>query len=199
MNDAYLTHIRDLIQEDPCNRGLRTDPRANLINACPNDFAAACHSLAAAERPALAVVTGFLIPTAQPPCGETDGPLGALFLARALVPLGIRVALLTDFFCKQALQAGLEACGLEKSVLLQTLPPAAHPWEVFLKVDWKAFTDMGFRPTHLLAVDASGRAIRRNRSQHNPARKATSWSFAQSASEHYDRCHTMPAWTSRRR
>ena len=86
MSDAILTRIRDLIQEDVNGRGLRTDPTANLISACPDDFAAACHSLASMARPALAVVTGFLIPSANPPCGETDGPLGALFLARALVP-----------------------------------------------------------------------------------------------------------------
>ena len=91
-----LNTIRDLIQEDVGKRGLRTDPSRNLITACPGDFGAACRSVAEADQPAVAIVTGFYIPTGNPPTAETDGPLGALFLARALTPLGIRVALLTD-------------------------------------------------------------------------------------------------------
>ena len=80
-----------------------------------------------APNPAVAVVTGFYIPHATPPCGETDGPLGALFLARALTPLGIRVALVTDTFCARALQVGLAACGLQGKVQLLTLPGPDRP------------------------------------------------------------------------
>ncbi len=46
MSDALLRAIRDLIQQDVNHRGLATDPEANLINACPDDFAAACRSIA---------------------------------------------------------------------------------------------------------------------------------------------------------
>jgi hypothetical protein len=112
MSDALLREIRDLIQVDVNRRGLATDPDANLLNACPDDFAAACRSIAGTPHPALGVVTGFFIAHADPPCGETDGPLGALFLARALTPLGIRVALAADPFCLRALEAGVEAAGL---------------------------------------------------------------------------------------
>ena len=76
------------------------------------------------ERPTLAIVTGFFIPTGQPPCGETDGPLGAVFLARALHPLGIRTVIATDDFCARAIQAGLNFCGLRKDVALVILPTA---------------------------------------------------------------------------
>jgi hypothetical protein len=116
MTDAVLTRIRDMVQEDVAGRGLRTDPVTNLITACPGDFAAACHSLAETPNAAVAVVTGFLIPHAEPPAAETDGPPGALFLARALVPLGIRIALVTDPFCRRALEAGLAACDLQARV-----------------------------------------------------------------------------------
>src|SRR5579872_2004531 len=92
MSDVLHT-IRDLIQEDAGKRGLATDPAANLLTACSDDFAAACRSIAGHPKPALGIVTGFYIPHARPPAGETDGPLGALFLARALVPLGIRIVL----------------------------------------------------------------------------------------------------------
>jgi hypothetical protein len=112
MTDAVLNRMRDLIQEDVGNRGLRTDPGANLVTACAGDFATACRCLAEAACPSVAVVTGFLIPHAQPPCHETDGPLGAVFLARALVPLGIPVALVTEADRRRPLEEGLKACGL---------------------------------------------------------------------------------------
>src|SRR5947209_861881 len=137
MNDQGLTQIRNLIQEDVGGRGLRSDPAANLITACRDDFAAACHSLAGTAKPVIGIVTGFFIPYAEPPCGETDGPLGAIFLTRALVPLGMRIALITDTFCEPALRAGLQACGLEKAVLLVTIPPASHSWDDFLELDWR--------------------------------------------------------------
>ena len=122
MSAALLDAIRDLIQEDVGKRGLARDPHDNLLTACRNDFANACRSLAMASDPVLGVVTGFYIPTAEPPCGETDGPLGAVFLARALVPLGIRVILATDPFVRRALEAGLRACGLLSSVPVLELP-----------------------------------------------------------------------------
>lgn len=116
--DECLQRIRDLIQEDIGKRGLATDPEANLLTECADDFAAACRSIAEVEEPTLAIVTGFFIPNAQ--LGETDGPLGALFLARALVPLDIHVILVTDQFCLPALKAGLQACHLEEKVPLGT-------------------------------------------------------------------------------
>ncbi len=188
MSDAVLTRMRDLIQQDVNQRGLATDPAVNLVNAWPNDFAAACHSLASAPRPALAVVTGFLIPTAEPPCGETDGPLGALYLARALVPLGIKVALVTDGFGKQALQAGLESCGLETTVPLLTLPPPSHPWDAYLEFDWLRFARTRFGLTHLLALERVGPS-------HTPAsmqgQPGLDEFLREVPPEHFDRCHTM--------
>src|SRR4051794_17635514 len=100
MSDPLLDAIRDVIQEDVGQRGLRTDPNENLITACPRDLHAACRSLAETPNAAVAIITGFFIPHAEPPCGETDGPLGAVFLARALTPLGIRVVVATDEFCQ---------------------------------------------------------------------------------------------------
>src|SRR3954471_2204372 len=95
MNET-LEVILTLVQQDPANRGLRTDPADNLVTATAGDFAAACHAIAESESPNIAIVTGFTIPTAQPPTGETDGPLGALYLARALMPLGIPVSMASD-------------------------------------------------------------------------------------------------------
>src|SRR5947209_3117424 len=80
-DDERLIALRDLIQEDVGRRGLRTVPGDNLITACEGDFAAACRGLASAEAPRVAVVTGFTIAGARPPCAETDGPRGPLFLS----------------------------------------------------------------------------------------------------------------------
>jgi hypothetical protein len=125
MSDAILTKLRDIVQEDIGKRGLRTDSERNLVDACPDDFANACKSLAEHPQPHLAVVTGFFIPTATPPAGETDGPLGALFLARALVPLGIRVVLVTDDYCVGSLEAGLTECDLRVPVVALPTPADA--------------------------------------------------------------------------
>src|SRR5205823_2743913 len=106
-----LTAMRDVIQKDVGNRGLARDPQNNLLTAYPHDFLGACRDVAETKDAALGIVTGFYIPTADPPAGETDGPLGAVFLARALVPLGIGVIVLTDPFCKRAVEIGLKTCG----------------------------------------------------------------------------------------
>jgi hypothetical protein len=122
MSEPVFDVIRDLIQEDVGHRGLRADPEANLITACPDDLGAACRSIVETPIAVVGIVTGFYIPHAKPPCGETDGPLGAMFFARALIPLGAKVVLATDAFCTRPLRVGLEACGLADVVPLITLP-----------------------------------------------------------------------------
>jgi hypothetical protein len=184
--------MRDLIQEDVGNRGLRTDPQSNLITACPDDFTNACRSIAQAPQAAVAVVTGFYIPHATPPCGETDGPLGALFLARALVPLGIRVALITDAFCTRALEVGLAACGLDGDVKLLTLPPSAHPWDLHLRLDWLHFVRETFALTHLIALERVGpsHTLESLRAQDDKGQLEREF-LRMVPEEHGDRCHTM--------
>jgi hypothetical protein len=110
--DERLDALRDLIQQDVGNRGLRADPNDNLITGTADDFAAACRSIAEAPSPAVCVVTGFYIPHATPPACETDGPLGAVFLARAFSALHIPVLLLADASMGTALEAGLDAAGV---------------------------------------------------------------------------------------
>lgn len=177
MSISILTRLRDIIQNDIGQRGLRTDPARNLVNACPDDFAAACSSLAEHPSPGLAVVTGFFIPTATPPAGETDGPLGALFLARALVPLGIPVVLATDDFCVRSLEAGLAECGLRKQVPIVTLPTPAQGQAMSDAEYWQYLDERKGIPalTHLLAIERVG----------------PSHTVGAVVPEHRDRCHTM--------
>ena len=130
MKVDLLDQIRDIIQEDVGRRGLRSKPEDNLITACFDDFHRACESLAQTPHPSLAVLTGFYIATANPPSGETDGPLGALFLARALVPLGFRIVLVTDGFCRGTPDgpgSGRPASGTFRSSPCPIMP-AARLW-----------------------------------------------------------------------
>ena len=154
MSRSVLAAIRDLIQEDVGRRGLATVPGDNLLTARPNDFSLACRTLARRRRPHIGIVTGFYIPHATPPAAETDGPLGALFLARALVPLEARVFLITDPFCVTALRAGLSACGLDDKVAIIELPPA--PERSNAKTYGKEFAERAGKLTHLVALERVG-------------------------------------------
>jgi uncharacterized protein YcsI (UPF0317 family) len=190
MNDDLLQAIRDVIQEDVGNRGLRTDPETNLISVCSGDFPAACRSIAEMQEAAVGVVTGFFIPTADPPAGETDGPLGALFLARALTPLGIKVVLLTDPFCVPALAVGLARAGLRKSVPLVALPKASELAGFASDDCWGLIRERTGRLTHLIALERVGPThTPQTLKRQSPEQVAE---FLQEVpAAHHDRCHTM--------
>ncbi len=185
MSEAVLTAMRDLIQADPGQRGLATVPGDNLLTTCAGDFASACHSIANHRGAALAVVTGFFIPQATPPAGETDGPLGALFLARALTAAGIRVVIATDPFCLTSLQAGLDACKLSSRVLLDVVPLAS---EAMSAAEYRAcFHERVGLLTHLIALERVGPT-------HTPATVSpiSRTAFMERVGPgHRGRCHTM--------
>lgn len=170
-----LDAICEVIQEDVGRRGLRTDRAANLITATEGDFQNACRAIAKSTNPAIAIVTGFFIPHAEPPCGETDGPLGALFLARALIPLGMRIVLATDEFCIRALEVGLAECGLQTQVALVTLPSYEMAQRVGAAAYWKYFSELAGPLTFLIALERAG----------------PSHTIHEVPGEHQDRCHTM--------
>jgi hypothetical protein len=193
MTRAALDAIAAIIQHDVGKRGLATDPNANLISASAGDFQAACRSLAETENAAVAIVTGFYIAHADPPAGETDGPLGAVFLARSLAPLGIRAALITDAFCRPALEAGLTDCGLNDSVPLLTLPGPDAPWPAFLANTWQEFAGTSFAPTHLIALERVGPSHTAESVEQQPgsAPHARPQFEAEIGPEQRDRCYSM--------
>jgi hypothetical protein len=193
MSDATLEAIRDIIQEDVGNRGLRTDPEDNLITHTAGDFAAACRSIAQTPNASVAVVTGFYIPHAEPPCGETDGPLGALFLARALTPLEIKVVLVTDEFCRPALEAGLAAAGLTGSVPLVLLP-SGKPAQTLSAADYRrAFADRAGPLTHLIALERVGPSHTPESLRAHPATtpEVVEQFHREVPADRHGRCHTM--------
>jgi len=193
--DDRLTALRDIVQKDVGQRGLAHDPSDNLLTRCHGDLAAACRSIADAQRPILGIVTGFPIVSVDPPLAETDGPLGALFLARALTPLGIVVMMATDPMCRQALRAGLAACGLEEHVPVVTLPTADDPdlYAGYFEC-WDADPNRAYPiPTHYVAVERVGPS-------HTPeslaAQKGNDAGVldrfrAEVPPDQWDRCHNM--------
>ncbi|MFO0928375.1 MAG: DUF4392 domain-containing protein [Gemmataceae bacterium] len=103
----------------------------------------------------LAVVTGFFIPAAG--LGETDGPPGAVDLARTRAELNIRVQIATDPFCVPAVRAGLERTGRLDAVPVVTLPDTPTPADRADPAGWWERAG-GVRPTHLLAIERVGPA-----------------------------------------
>jgi hypothetical protein len=151
-SDEKLAAILAAVQTDPGKRGLGRDPVDNLFTACPGDFAAACRGIAQHPSPALCIVTGFFIPTGTPPAMETDGPLGTLFLYRAMEQLGIFTAIMAEEECTAALRAGLRVLNDRKN-RLGSLRIAVSKGSLPSQYD-----DCRVHFTHLIALERIGTA-----------------------------------------
>src|SRR6185437_11000610 len=106
--------------------------------------------------------------------------LGTVHLAQALHHLGCEVKVITDHPCKNAIDAGLQHRGHGREcqwedlapgftdeemrrrywpkVWVDTLPGRTHPWDVYLKLDWRENHLLGGKRTHVLAIERSGPA-----------------------------------------
>jgi len=94
----------------------------NLPMVPYSDLTGAVSSLAQKGRKVV-IVTGFYVPVGDPPATETDGPPGALALAKGLRDSGMEVSLLSDEYSLSALKAGLKILGLpEKEVPVLCFP-----------------------------------------------------------------------------
>jgi hypothetical protein len=91
-----ISKVEKVIQQDPGNRGV-----SNFYTQAIFD---ATQTLEKSQH--VAILTGFFIQTAQQP--ETDGPLGSMFLAQALMSEGKKVTLVTDIYCLHAITACYE-------------------------------------------------------------------------------------------
>ena len=152
-----LAAILAVVQTDPVNRGLAGHPVDNLYTATEGDFERACRSITAAPRTCIGLLTGFYIPTADPPAFETDGPLGTLFLAETLGLLGFDPWTLTAHGCKRI----LEPRGKRLGVNVLSVPPPSHPWSAYLAIDFKAAC---IAMSHLIAIECVGPSWRDGRS-----------------------------------
>ncbi|MGY1740885.1 glutamate cyclase domain-containing protein [Blastococcus sp. SYSU D01050] len=101
---------------------------------------------AAAAGRRVALVTGVHIAWAPRPAAETDGPVGAAVLARALALLGGEPVVLTDDWCAAVVDACLAAAGCRPAVVL---PGSAGEDEVRAAVT-------ALDPAALVAVERLG-------------------------------------------
>jgi D-glutamate cyclase len=140
---ALTDSIEDLVHEDV---GRNTTA---LFAQTKGGLWSAAQSLAATALPHAGFVTGFYVPTAEPPGAETDGPLGAALLIRGLTNAGISCRLVTDELCRQACEAALAGAGV-RNVPVQSVAANASPLDVVS--DWRRNA-----VTHAIAVERCGR------------------------------------------
>jgi len=147
----FFSELRHLIHQDPAGRGLDRIPGRSLFSFSAADLQPACQSLAAAKQLEVAIITGFYIPMAE--CYETDGPLGALFLAEVLHQLGASVTIISESGCSAALEVALRLSGLEDHVQLDDLPSANAPdFEGWVQGFWRRHHHL----THLISIERVG-------------------------------------------
>lgn len=161
--DEKLAAILAAVQTDPGNRGLARDPHDNLFTATKGDFEAACGSIANyrdmyaptdwQDPPRVAVLTGFWICNAEVPAYETDGPLGAVFLASAFNELEHcqPLRIFAEEVCLRSITAGFVAAGVESAGLNSPLCPI-EKW----RVDVSACNNEYPWFSHLIALERPG-------------------------------------------
>jgi len=108
MNESLINEIEKIIHLDPGERGISATARNNLYSVTRGHLYNAAKNMIQQNNGTIGIVTGFFIPHSKPPAPETDGPPGALALARGLCQLGNRVLLITDKPCVAPLRAGAD-------------------------------------------------------------------------------------------
>jgi hypothetical protein len=116
--EALIGRIESLIQRD-VGRGMDA-----VFKATKGGLLDGSRALAASAAPRIGLITGFFVPSGEPPAAETDGPPGAALLARAFVRAGLFCRLATDTLCESACRAALQAAGAA-AVAIDTAAPAA--------------------------------------------------------------------------
>jgi len=160
-NDSInWTRCDELLRRDPARRGIAAFVHQGTPLAAGH-FERAARSLAESAK-GVAIVTGFAVETDDGIRPETDGPPGALYLARALSELGIPVTLVTDAIAREALAVGCRRAGLPQT-LIQLAPPyepsAGVPSGVETGRIWAEqffASEHGRQMTHLIAIERVG-------------------------------------------
>lgn len=148
---SFLQAILELVHQDPGDRGLARQ-EVNLLTETAGHYEQACNSLS--HPGGVVLLTGFFIPTAEPPGPETDGPPGAIHLARVLTRLGFKVAIAAESYCHDALRAGLEYWGLLEQVPLLVAP--LQPADQFTQDFWHLATKAVGEVTHWISIERAG-------------------------------------------
>jgi hypothetical protein len=98
---ALVDRIERLVQVD-VGRNVTA-----LFDAARGGLRGAASALLSARSGRVGLITGFYVPQGTPPAAETDGPLGAALLAKALTMVGMPCRVATDEPCRGACAAAL--------------------------------------------------------------------------------------------
>src|SRR6516225_6818538 len=104
-----------------------------LFDAARGGLWGAASALVNARSSRVGLITGFYVPEGTPPAAETDGPLGAALLARALAAVGVPCRVATDEPCRGACAAALAGAGareiaIDIVALRAPLAPLVETW-----------------------------------------------------------------------
>ena len=124
---ALVDRIERLVQVD-VGRNVTA-----LFDAAGGGLRGAASALLSARSGRVGLITGFYVPQGTPPAAETDGPLGAALLAKALGAVGIPCRLATDEPCRGACAAALVGAGardvpIDIIALGSPLAPLIETW-----------------------------------------------------------------------
>jgi hypothetical protein len=159
--------LEAIVHRDPAGRGLASFRRehAPLDAGSLRDAALEL----AARATGVGIVTGFCAVLDDGVTAETDGPPGALFLARALLTLGIETCVISDGYTLPLLACGCERLKLDRAALVEfpfedgppTAPARARNDALSSKktdrwIDAFFASDRGRRLTHLIAIERPG-------------------------------------------
>ncbi|GMH37445.1 hypothetical protein BSKO_05318 [Bryopsis sp. KO-2023] len=125
---------------------LATHAKGNLFSACA--------SIANHPSPSIGIITGFFIPGASPPACETDGPIGAAFLSRALAQVNVPVRVVTDSLSENAVMVALNGIGAREGQIDLDVVPIGDDAAIDRIV--KRWKDVDV--THVVSIERAGPA-----------------------------------------
>jgi hypothetical protein len=189
--DALLpwAELETLVHLDPAGRGLASY-RIDGVPLDAGQLRAAANSLARSAK-SIGIITGFCVQTSQGLAPETDGPPGALFLARALATLGAQVCIMTDRVSRPTIELGKDLWSLE-NVSLVEMPLFDRQEDAELWACEFVESPPGSALSHLIAIE---RPSPSHTLESLAAQKASPDVIARFAqlvpSEHRGLCHNM--------
>ncbi len=155
--DNRLDQLRRICQVDPGERGLALPAERNAFSERSGDLAKAVHALCTPDtgghKTRVGIITGFHVPLDEHSGAfETDGPLGTIFLARALLQVGIEPVFFGESPLLVALEAGLNKSGIGGKVRLIEYPRDAFESGYYCR----RFHIAAGHLTHLVTIERPG-------------------------------------------
>jgi hypothetical protein len=144
--------LEQIVHCDPAGRGLASFRRAGAPLDADQLRAAALHL--ARRASAVGIVTGFCAVVGHRVTAETDGPPGALFLARALAALNIDVVLISDRYGTPLLAEGCDLWKLDRNMVVEF--PFADAADTDRWIGQFFSTNPCQRLSHLVSIERPG-------------------------------------------